>query len=799
MIVYRALKSEFLDHTFKNDIQDVVRSAYLERTGRSVSPAELRSWKESLLCMAKTLNDSGIPDNAGVAIEYHIPQTGKRVDFIVAGRGADSSENVVMVELKQWTTARRTDKDAVVVTRYSGGEQEVSHPSYQAWSYAALLQGFNEAVYDGGVSLKPCAYLHNYLPDDAIDHVFYQSYIDRAPLFLAGESERERLRSYIKSHVRSGDYAELINRIEGGRIRPSKMLVDSLAGMIKGKEEFVLIDDQKVVFENVVAIARSTDASRKRVVIVHGGPGTGKSVLAINLLSTLAKHGLVSRYVSKNAAPRAVYESKLTGVLRRTEISNLFCGSGAFTEAEKNCFDVLIVDEAHRLNEKSGLYGNLGDNQIKEIIGAAKCSVFFVDDHQRVTLKDIGGSEEIQRWANRIEAQVTHLALVSQFRCNGSGDYLTWVDEALEVQAGGEGRRLDPTAFDFRVLGSPHEVHSLIAEKNKLSNKARVVAGYCWKWASKRAPDQFDVVIPEHDYRKRWNLSSDGSLWIVAPDSVDEVGCIHTSQGLEVDYIGVIVGPDLVVRNGRVVCRPEERASSDKSLGGYRRLLASDPGKAKVRADEVIKNTYRTLLTRGMKGCFIYCTDAETAEYFRQRLAPSTTVERKIGTPVAVVDVRPFRALANPPTTARFVTCVPVQSLRAAAGGFGDPAATAEPAEEWAEFHSRHQFRPGMFVAQVVGRSMEPRVPHGSWCLFSPIAGTRQGKTVLVELRDKTDPDTGERFTLKRYESEKRVDEDGWKHLRIVLHSTNREFPPIECRDDQELRVIGVLTEVLAR
>ena len=174
MIVYQATKARFLEDSFKRDIQDVICTAYRERTGRNVSPSEFRSWRESLFCMAKVLNDEGIPEDSGVAIEYNIPQTAKRVDFILSGRGADDAENVIIVELKQWSEAKKTAKDAVVVTRLSGRECEVSHPSYQAWSYAALLKGFNEAVYDGGISLQPCAYLHNYARDNVIDNAFYE-------------------------------------------------------------------------------------------------------------------------------------------------------------------------------------------------------------------------------------------------------------------------------------------------------------------------------------------------------------------------------------------------------------------------------------------------------------------------------------------------------------------------------------------------------------------------------------------------------------------------------------------------
>ena len=620
MIVYQQTKSRFLEDVTDRVIEDIVATKYLAATGRYAPESEYRSWQNSLAQMANVLRDQDMPDDMGVGIEFGIPQTSKRIDFLLSGRSQDNVPHVIIVELKQWSASERSDKDGIIIARRGGNSapREGAHPSYQAWSYAALLEGFNEAVYDGGVALRPCAYLHNYVADGEVNHAHYAHYIKKAPLFLKGEEERKRLRAFIKQHVKHGDNAELLFMIENGRIRPSKMLADSLVKMLKGNQEFVLIDDQKVVYETALALAKRATSSKKQVVIIKGGPGTGKSVVAINLLVALAKLGLVSKYVSKNAAPRAVYKAKLTGNFRQVEISNLFSGSGAYVETEANVFDVLVVDEAHRLNEFSGLYGNLGENQIKEVIASAKCTILFVDDDQMVTLSDIGHSAEIERWANALDAEVTFLELASQFRCNGSDSYLAWLDDVLDIRAA-ENTNCDPAEFDFRVIDSPGELHALIAEKNETNNKARMVAGYCWDWLSKRNPEAFDIVIPEHSYQKQWNLGSDGSLWIIAPNSIEEVGCIHTCQGLEMDYVGVIIGPDLLVRSGKLVTAVDNRSRMDRSIRGYKKLMESDPDGTLERLDRIVRNTYRTLMTRGMKGCYIFCVDAETQQYFKQR------------------------------------------------------------------------------------------------------------------------------------------------------------------------------------
>jgi uncharacterized protein len=798
VIIYRTTKDRFVEDALSRDIEAVVAASYFERTGFRVGPAEIRAWRESLLQMARVLHDDEIPDSAGVAIEYKIPQTSKRIDFIVTGLDEAHSSKAIIVELKQWSRAQLTDKDGIVVAHRGGGavDAEGAHPSYQAWSYATLLQSFNAAVYEGGIGLSPCAYLHNYESDGIIDHAFYAPHIERAPLFLKGEAERRRLQDFIKRYVRHGDKGELLYLIEHGRIAPSKMLADLVLGMLKGNPELALIDDQKVVFESALEIARTAGNGVKQVAIVQGGPGTGKSVVAVNLLGTLIARGKNARYVSKNAAPRAVYEMRLAGSFRRSEINNLFTGSGQFTDAEPDSFDVLIVDEAHRLNERSGLYRNLGENQIKELISAAPCTIFFVDDDQRVTLQDIGHTEELRRWARELGAKVTDMELKSQFRCNGSDGYLAWIDRTLEIRPTAN-EKLDPKEFDFRIVDSPTELHALIADKNRGRNRSRVVAGYCWEWPSKRDPEAFDIQIPQHGYKKRWNLMTDGSLWIIANESIDEVGCIHTCQGLELDYVGVIIGPDLSVENDHVVTDPKKRARADKSLQGLKKL---PPAEATSEADRIIKNTYRTLMTRGMRGCYVYCVDPELATYLRARIAVPTSVAQPSA--VAAKNVVPLPLL--PAAKRGEPRAVPVLDLKIAAGAFSESQSLEDGASGWIELPESFTMQPGLFVAQVVGESMNRRIPNGSWCLFrANPTGTRAGKIVVAQHRTILDSELGGSYTVKVYSSQKVTLPDGaWRHTEVRLSpdSDRLGFEPILIRDneDGQFRIVAELIAVLA-
>lgn len=782
-----------------NDIGGIIYEAFRTATGKQTSESEIRSWMNSLQYMDRVLNDDEIPHDAGVAIEYHLPQTSKRIDFILTGQDIYRRESAVLVELKQWQKAELTKRDAVVITRFKHGSAESLHPSYQAWSYKRLLEDFNQTVQEEHIELYPCAYLHNYEDDGVITHQFYRDHIKQAPLFL--KPDALKLQQFIKTHVKYGDTTRIMYRIEHGKIKPSKNLADELASMLKGNQEFVLIDDQKVVFEKAKWLAGQASEHAKKVLIVEGGPGTGKSVLAINLLVVLTQQELVVQYVTRNSAPRLVYEVKLTGSFKKSHISNIFSGSGRFHAVQTNSFDCLVVDEAHRLNEKSGMFSHLGENQIKEIINASKLSVFFIDEDQKVTLKDIGDKESIRHWAEELGAEVVEATLESQFRCNGSNGYLAWLDNTLQIRETAN-KILDASEYDFRLVDTPEALHKLIRERNR-RNKARMVAGYCWNWISKKKPLLNDIKIG--DYRATWNLQTDGQAWIIKPDSVSEVGCIHTCQGLEVDYIGVIVGPDLVVRGGSVQTRPAERSSMDRSIHGWKKLVKSDPEGGAARLDTIIKNTYRTLMTRGQKGCYVYFTDEETRRHFAERLQVASIDNSVTAKPVApaledTASILPFHRL-GPEEALPYENCVPLYDLKVAAGNFSDEQQT--DGCEWVELPEVFRPQKGLFVVQVVGESMNRRIPNGAWCLFrSTAAGSRKGKIVLVSHREIADTETSGHYTVKIYDSTKEALPDGtWRHKTIILRPDSflSEYEPIALDEHQaeDLMIIGELVAVL--
>lgn len=800
MIVYSSTKAQFKEDVMTNDIGTIIYDAYRAATGRSTSKPEIDSWINSLQFMDRVLNDEEIPHDAGVAIEYHLPQSSKRIDFILTGKDDDQRESAILIELKQWQHAQLTASDAIVITHFKHGLRETLHPSYQAWSYKRLLEDFNQTVQEDHIQLYPCAYLHNYDDDGVITNEFYGEHLKNAPIFL--KKDALKLRQFIKANVKYGDKNQIMYRIDHGKIKPSKNLADQLLSMLKGNEEFVLIDDQKVVFETAIRLVKNASANKKKVLIVEGGPGTGKSVVAINLLVALTEHEYVARYVTRNSAPRLVYEAKLTGSFRKSHISNMFSGSGSFHAVPQNSFDCLIVDEAHRLNEKSGMFNHIGDNQIKEIINASKFCVFFVDEDQKVTLKDIGDKEEIRRWAAKLKVEVVELNLESQFRCNGSDGYLAWLDNTLQIKDTANDK-LETKDYDFRIVENPEELHDLIRQKNKIKNKARMVAGYCWNWISKKNLLLKDIGIGS--YSAAWNLNTDGQTWIIKPDSVSEIGCIHTCQGLEVDYIGVIVGPDLVVRNGKVITRPNERASTDRSVHGWKALVKTNPENAKTRLDAIIKNTYRTLMTRGQKGCYVFFVDSETRQFFEKRIVAIPGDKKNPAKESRCVVTKekallPFRRLSLEEAMP-FENCVPLYDLQVAAGQFSDEQQVSD--FDWVELPDVFRPRSDLFVIQVIGESMNRRIPNGSWCLFKKNpAGSRQGKVVLVRHREISDTDTGGHYTVKIYDSQKKEIQDGtWEHTAIILRpdTTADCYKPIVLDESQEgeLEIIGEFVAVL--
>ena len=802
MIIYRNTKGGFTQDVRNNLIAEKIENAFFEHCIAHNNDAEYRSWANSMQYMCNVLDDAEISDDCNVAIEYQIPLTAKRIDFLIAGQDTQKKQNVVIIELKQWETSEATSRADVVQAFTGGANRYVAHPSYQAYSYAQTIAGFNEAVATEQIHLIPCVYLHNYKEESRknIDETYYHDAVQAAPIFLSRDAIK--LRTFIKQFIHQRAGKDLLMTIENGKIRPSKSLQDTLASMLKGNAEFCLIDEQKVAYETVRKKLENVlkGKDRKTTIIIKGGPGTGKSVVAIQLLCDLIQKDYTALYVTKNAAPRNVYFAKLRqDKYSLNYINSLFRSAFSFIDAPSNSIDCILADEAHRLMQNSGRYKPGSKPQAYDIINAAKVSVFFIDEEQKVTTADACTIDTIRQYAKMLGSEVIEdedYNLTSQFRCNGSDAYLALINSILGMHS--SPNTLLDLDYDIQVFDSPTKMREALRTKNLINNKSRMLAGYCYEWKSQNDASAMDIRL-EDGFEAQWNFG-DTKTWAIDADSFDQVGCIHTSQGLEFDYVGVIIGRDLIYRNHQVQTDVRQRAHTDHSLSGSK-------GNIQL-ADTIIRNTYKTLLTRGQKGCYIYCEDKPLADYIRQQIAnmkPGTSSRQTGGVASAekglssqtIMPLSPI--LQDAEEEEKYISLFPVYTVRAACGYFGD----MEPVSilGWMRVPWNTRKDRNKFIVQAVGHSMEPRIHDGDYCLFERYTGgSREGKIVLAEHNGEVDSDYEGAYSIKVYHSKKVFNEyDEWQHESITLQPLNRDYDPIEivAEDADSFRIIGEFIDTI--
>ncbi|AJY74287.1 DUF2075 domain-containing protein [Paenibacillus beijingensis] len=614
MIVYSSSVAEFKEAVDDNKIAANIEASYIEKLGKRPTVSEWRAWNNSMQFMERVIRNSKVADDCGVMIEYNIPSTSKRIDFVIAGKDDNQDDHFIIVELKQWQEALATDKEDVVLSSINGSLRETTHPSYQAWSYRQFMYDMNAAVYSRGVKGHSVAFLHNYKEKnpEPLKAEQYRKTVQEAPLFFS--HEMRQLQTFLYKYVGQGKGMELLYEIENGKIVPSKSLIDHVHALFEGHSDFVLLDEQKIAYETIISLAKKQDT--KKTIIIKGGPGTGKSVISMNALGGLLRSKLNTKFVAPNASFRNVMVEMLTKQSSKSKMrtKSLFMGSGSFVDSQEDEFDVLIVDEAHRLKGK-GTYMYKGVNQIDDIIKSSKVNVFFIDDNQRIRPNDIGSLDEIKRIAAERHSLVYEYSLTSQFRCSGADGFLNWIDDVLRIRETANYSGWDRETFDFRIYESPHEVYEATQEKQASGCKARMVAGFAWPWTDKGNAngEVDDVIIEEHDFRMPWNGRAIQGAWAIHPDGVHQVGCVHTTQGLEFDYVGVIIGNDLKYN-------PE----TDEIVADYNEYKDTTGKKGMKNNNQeltrLIKNIYKVLMTRGMKGCYVFCRDKELRDYLLTRL-----------------------------------------------------------------------------------------------------------------------------------------------------------------------------------
>ena len=622
--------------------------------------SEFRAWSNSLGKMSLMLRTSGVSEDCGVLIEYRLPTTSRRIDFIITGHDDKGKANFVIIELKQWSEVEPVfDKPGIVIANTGGYHKgQTPHPSYQAWSYKLFLDNMLESVPKYGLTSYACAYMHNYLYRGAQDPIALPpnaELVAQTPVF--GRQDTKRLGRFVKAFVGRGDGEDVLEKLTDGRLVPSQSLIQTV-GLLFDKvapHQFILLDDQKVAYETVLSIvSQAKQAPKRRVVIVEGGPGTGKSVVAITLLVQLLRREIASaehrniRFVSPTASFRAAMIEMLcrggTGrqntrlVASKKSATHLFCGSSAFfAENEMRAaqgfttptYQVLIVDEAHRLRSRQNMYR--GKNQIEDIVRATKVAGFFVDDNQALRPDDIGSKANIERVASQFQAEVDYVSLTAQFRCSGAEGFINWLGDVFGLSTN-ESANLegwDRSSFDFDIVDSPQEVVRYVQEINErrrcfeaepghsVIRGARMLAGYAWPWTKDNNDNAEIADVTIGEVKLPWNNRRDSSRWAIQPHTRNEVGCVHRAQGLEFEYVGVFIGPDLRYDPQRKCLYTSTDWYFD--VGGKSNL-----GKDKAIRDanllKYVCRCYRVLLSRGIRGARVYCCDAELASYLKKRL-----------------------------------------------------------------------------------------------------------------------------------------------------------------------------------
>ena len=540
---------------------------------------------------------------------------------MVTGTDVSQRPSATVVELKQWDDVQVSNADDNVLTFLGGGIREVLHPSSQVAGYQEFLEYNHTAFSTGAVNLASCSYLHN-LDHTAGQGLFdprYDKILRSHPVFTRGQGDD--MGEFLARRVGNGNGENVMEQVLRGEFQASKKLLEHVRNMIEGKREFVLLDEQKAIFNRVLKEAKSGARKKGRVVVLaKGGPGTGKSVIALNLVAALSGVGLNAQYATGSKA----FTENLRDLLGRKagiqlKYFNNYMGAG------KDVVDVLMCDEAHRLWETGNTRWTRKTERsdrplVEEVMEAAKVTVFFIDDLQGVRPNEVGNSELIRRTAQDLGATLHEFDLEAQFRVAGSEGYINWVDNTLGTRYAGDDS-WDSEDFDFRIADSVEELEAMIREKQAKGSKARLTAGFCWPWSN---PDSEGHLIPDvkiGDWMMPWNAKSGvklapgiprTSLWATDPNGIEQVGCIYTAQGFEFDYVGVIFGRDL---------RYDPDSGSwigDKSQSHDRMGARS----AKTEQDflDLVKNTYRVLLTRGMKGCYVYFQDEDTQDFFKSRV-----------------------------------------------------------------------------------------------------------------------------------------------------------------------------------
>lgn len=624
MELYQGLCNDFIQQATLNNISSTLTNEYIDYYGYSPSNNEIISWQNSLKELGELLKSVNFT-NQGIKLEYFVPLSSLRIDVLLTGINNKNEEQAILIELKQWQTSSPSLMENEVKTAIGHGIRDILHPSVQVDAYKNYLQGFLEVFYRnvGNIKLESCVYLHNYVfnKDDAILDKKFSSFLDSSPIY--SKADKKLLTAYLHEKIGYGSGEHVLEKINKSNIRPSKVLLKEASNIIKGNNNYILLEEQKIVFDHVMAIIKNgLSENKKQVLIIKGGPGTGKSLIAINLLSELSKLNKWAEYVTGSAAFTQCYKKSIG-----SSVSNLFKYTNSYVNTQNQKRDCLIIDEAHRLREKApfGSYMSRiysGKLQIEEIIEACNMAVFFIDDDQVVLPDEVGNSSYIKEHAEKLGCNVWEEELKVQFRCAGNDGFIKWVENTLAIRDTANVLLESSNSFEFKIFADPQSAEDALKKKIDLGYTGRMVSGFCFPWSKEIGA--LDVSIG--NYQRPWNLREaiDGNpasnLWAYNPKGFGQVGCVYSTQGFEFDYIGVIIGNDIVYD-----MNTQTWISLKNNHKGNMISKVKLNGMSDEQYQKIVKNIYRVLLSRGMKGCYVYFMNKSTENFVKTRIRKKTT------------------------------------------------------------------------------------------------------------------------------------------------------------------------------
>ncbi len=614
MILYEETLEHFNEDVMQNRIADRAAEKYRAYYKRSPGDSEYRSWTYSLAILNNSFIYAGLKDNH-IIVEYELPYASQRIDVLLFGHDAKGKESVVILELKQWSNDNVKDSEVEgnVQVNYKGLWTEHPHPALQVQGYYFGLKDFIKIFEEKDApELNAFVYAHNYSKqnDSVILSPKFSELVKTFPIF--SKEDAVELGRYLKDRLQGGKGQIVYERFARSPISPSKRLLDHTSEMINKQQIFNLIDDQIVAYNAIMHKAKQLVKTKKKaVVIVKGGPGTGKSVIALEVMGELLRKG--------QKVMHATGSSAFTRTLRKivgTRAQNLFKFFNSFISAELNSFDVLICDEAHRIRESSvdrytprQFRTNLP--QIDELLKVAKLNIFFIDENQIVRPNEIGNVVMIKDAIRRFglgDEDIAEFELKTQFRCSGSDAYLQWLDKVLGIRES-DIAKYDPK-MEFRIFDNPSEMMSEIRKRNtEKPNSARIVAGFCWPWSDPKQDRTLINDVKIGDFEMPWEKKDEFWKWATDDSGMEQVGTVYTAQGFEFDYIGIIFGKDLVYDQIQKEWISQSKNSYDSMVTRNNTELTKH-----------LKQVYRVLMSRAHKGVYVYFMDKDTEEYFRENL-----------------------------------------------------------------------------------------------------------------------------------------------------------------------------------